>query len=179
MRSKSLIAQLPHGRNTLFAFASLPPVTVMSCRLGLPSFVPQTPKRLRPAEEEMPLTNFCNQLVVTSTLGTHQFPSAELAPSQPPLPPAPFGQPAWAGVGTCASTAAPDSRERHLRPRVASQFLALRTPAMTWSARSPRRAALRIDSEEPPTSSVVLRDVGRAALPLIPPVAPRSVASFH
>jgi hypothetical protein len=129
-------------------------------------------EKLPTSERKALVTNLCNRLVV------NEHPPDPLIPEQPSshrtdhrFRPCPADAHPRAQLGTLPSPAAPNSRKRHLRPRVVPR-LASRTPAMSMVHRSPARGCLRrphgpdMTYEEPFGS-----DASRVAWPLTLPVA--------
>jgi hypothetical protein len=90
---------------------------------------------------------------------------------RPPLPPPPVGQHLRVDVRTEPSTVAPDSRERHLRPRVAT-WLAPRPPAVASGRLFPLGAIPPLRGRKP-TRDVLGHGAGQTTWPLTLPVTPR------
>jgi hypothetical protein len=96
-----------------------------------------------------------------------QLSSLRLAPCRPPRPASCLRRRLRANDDPRPSTTTPDSRCRHLRPRVATQ-LTLR-PSAAAAFTVPRRAPARASVGSPPRYRRIANPVRR---PLTPPVAP-------
>jgi hypothetical protein len=105
-----------------FTLCSTPPVTVMGRHSALLLVVLPPPKRWLPTRRRHFLPISATDLLSTSTRRIIPFTSVRLTPCRPPLRSLSLRIHACANVGPASSTAASNSRNRHLRPRVVAQF---------------------------------------------------------
>jgi hypothetical protein len=136
---------------------------------SLPAAIPTVPTTdwLLALPEKMPRADFCSRLLLSRAPASLQLSSVRLAPQCPPRPASCHHRRLRASGDPRPSTTTPDSRCRHLRPRVTSQ-LTLRRPAA---------AAFTVPRGAPAAAGLGLRPrCRRSANPvrrlLTPPVAP-------
>jgi hypothetical protein len=136
LRSPKLVSFFVCNRDTCFACYSRPPVTVMGCPNTLLFFVLPTPKRRPPWEERCLLPISATDLLSRAPLETTNSRALSLRFRNLRFRRLPFQQHACTDFGAEPSTKAPDSRERHLRPRVATRWCRMSQPR-PWVIRPP------------------------------------------
>jgi hypothetical protein len=136
-----------------------------------PSSYRHRPRALPADEKKAPLANLCSRLVVNEYPRDPSIPERP-AHTVPTVVSVAFPSPAaQAAVGSASSAPAPDSRKRHLRPRVAAQLL-LCLPAVTTIAAALAGCPLPLGSRHDPRLSVVGPGASRAVWSLTLPVTP-------
>jgi len=157
-----------------FTSCSYPPVTVMGRHGPLPLAPPAPPRRAPPASPEEGTSRQSLQPTCCQRVPTGSFHSRTLGSRRPDrrfyrCSARPH---AHTVVSSAAFTTAPDSRKRHLRPRVVAHLL-LRSPAVTMIRRCPSGPPAPVEpgvTYARPVRTRASREVWSLTLPVTPPL---------